>query len=37
VGATLISPSYGQLYVYLVLIGALVYQREGILNWVRNR
>jgi len=37
VGSTLISPSYGQLYVYLVLIAALVYQREGILNWVSNR
>lgn len=37
VGANLISASYGQLYVYLVLIGALIYQREGILNWVSDR
>ena len=36
-GATLIDPSYQQLYVYVVLIGALLYQREGILNWVTDR
>ncbi len=35
-GATLLDSSYRQLYVYLVLIGALIYQREGILNWVSN-
>jgi len=36
-GATLIDPSYQQLYVYVVLIGALLYQREGILNWVTDQ
>ena len=36
-GASLLNPSYQQLYVYVVLIGALLYQREGILNWVSDR
>lgn len=37
IGATALDSSYRQLYVYLVLIGALVYQREGILSWVNSR
>jgi len=34
VGSTLIDSSYRQLYVYVVLIGALLYRRETILNGV---
>lgn len=37
VGATLLDASYRQLYVYVVLMAALIYQREGILNWVNER
>ncbi|ERG97177.1 branched-chain amino acid ABC transporter permease [Haloquadratum walsbyi] len=36
-GASLLDPSYQQLYVYIVLIGALLYQREGILDWVSGQ
>lgn len=36
-GATLLNPSYQQLYVYIVLIAGLLYQRENILNWVSDR
>ncbi|QCS44848.1 branched-chain amino acid ABC transporter permease [Natrinema versiforme] len=36
IGAAVLDSSYRQLYVYLVLIGALIYQREGILNWVNS-
>ena len=37
VGATMLDASYRQLYVYVVLMAALIYQREGILNWVNNQ
>jgi branched-chain amino acid transport system permease protein len=37
IGASLLDPSYQQLYVYIVLIVALLYQREGILNWVSDQ
>lgn len=36
IGAAVLDSSYRQLYVYLVLIGTLIYQREGILNWVNS-
>ncbi|MGQ3413728.1 branched-chain amino acid ABC transporter permease [Natrinema sp. LN54] len=36
IGAAVLDSSYRQLYVYLVLIGALIYQREGILKWVNS-
>jgi branched-chain amino acid transport system permease protein len=34
IGATMLDSSYRQLYVYVALIGALLYRREGVLNWV---
>ena len=33
VGAVLLDPSYKELYVFVVFIGALLLKPEGILNW----
>jgi branched-chain amino acid transport system permease protein len=32
-GAVLLDPSFKEMYVFLVFIGALLFKPEGILNW----